>query len=99
MLKSGLVRHIGAQNRHLTRPDVEKIVDAMLGEIIAGMVRGDRVELRGFGVFAVKHRPAHVGRNPRDGAHVAVDNKFVPTFKTGREMRRRLNRPEGVKSA
>lgn len=95
MLKSGLVRHIGAQNRHLTRPDVEKIVDAMLGEIIAGMVRGDRVELRGFGVFSIRHHAPRIGRNPRSGAKVTVDNKFVPHFKPGREMRRRLNRPEG----
>jgi integration host factor subunit beta len=68
----------------------------MLGEIIAGMARGDRVELRGFGVFSIRHRAARIGRNPRNGAHVAVDNKFMPSFKTGREMRRRLNRSEAL---
>jgi integration host factor subunit beta len=51
------------------------------------------VELRGFGAFSVKNRPARAGRNPRTGEHVAVDKKSVPFFKTGKEMRERLNRP------
>ena len=63
----------------------------ILGEITAALARGDRVELRGFGAFSVKHRPARTGRNPRTGAHVSVDQKSVPFFKTGKEMRERLN--------
>ena len=55
--------------------------------------RGDRVELRGFGAFSVKSRPAREGRNPRTGARVSVEQKCVPFFKTGKEMRERLNRP------
>ena len=58
-----------------------------------GEARGDRVELRGFGAFSVKNRPARTGRNPRTGAHVSVAQKSVPFFKTGKEMRERLNRP------
>ncbi len=61
----------------------------------AALARGDRVELRGFGAFSVKHRPARAGRNPRTGAHVPVDQKSVPFFKTGKEMRERLNRDSG----
>ena len=61
--------------------------------------RGDRVELRGFGAFSVKHRPARAGRNPRTGAHVPVDQKSVPFFKTGKEMRERLNREGGAGAA
>jgi integration host factor subunit beta len=95
MIKSELLQRIAGQNRHLLHRDVENIVNAMFDEIIAGMARGDRVELRGFGVFSIKHRAARIGRNPRSGAKVAVDTKFVPSFKTGREMRRRLNRPAG----
>src|SRR5271156_4222758 len=91
MIKSELVQRISAQNPHLYQRDVEKIVNAILGEIIAAMARGDRVELRGFGAFSVKQRPARSGRNPRTGAHVAVDQKCVPFFKTGKEMRERLN--------
>jgi integration host factor subunit beta len=56
------------------------------------MAKGDRVELRGFGTFSVKHRPAHTGLNPRTGAHVAVEQKSAPVFRTGKEMRERLNR-------
>jgi integration host factor subunit beta len=54
-------------------------------------MRGDRVELRGFGAFSVKNRPARIGRNPRTGQKVEVDEKHVPFFKTGKEMRIRLN--------
>jgi integration host factor subunit beta len=91
MIKSQLVQRISALNPHLYQRDVEKIVQAILGEIVAAMARGDRVELRRFGAFSVKQRPARSGRNPRTGAHVAVEQKSVPYFKTGKEMRERLN--------
>jgi integration host factor subunit beta len=96
MIKSELVAKIAEQNPHLYQRDVENIVNAILGEIIAAMARGDRVELRGFGAFSVKQRPARTGRNPRTGAHVEVDQKYVPFFKTGKEMRERLNRDEAA---
>ena len=92
MIKSELVQRIAAQNPHLYQRDVENIVNAILDEIIAAMARGDRVELRGFGAFSVKNRPARTGRNPRTGAHVSVEQKSVPFFKTGKEMRERLNK-------
>jgi integration host factor subunit beta len=92
MIKSELVQRITEQNPHLYQRDVENIVNAILGEIVAAMGRGDRVELRGFGAFSVKQRPARNGRNPRTGARVAVDPKYVPVFKSGKEMRERLNR-------
>jgi integration host factor subunit beta len=96
MIKSELVQRIALQNPHLYQRDVENIVNAMLDEITAAMARGDRVELRGFGAFSVKHRPARTGRNPRTGAHVSVGKKSVPFFKTGKEMRERLNRTESA---
>ncbi len=92
MIKSELVRRIANINPHLNQRDVEKIVNAILGEITNTMAKGDRVELRGFGTFSVKQRPARTGRNPRTGAHVAVEEKSAPSFKTGKEMRERLNR-------
>jgi integration host factor subunit beta len=92
MLKSELVQRIASQNRHLLHRDVGRLVNVVLGEITAALKRGERVELRGFGVFSVKHRPAHTGRNPKTGAHVAVDKQSVPFFRTGKEIRRRLNR-------
>jgi len=94
MIKSELLQRIDGQNPHVVQRDVEKIVDAILGEIVAALARGDRVELRGFGVFSVKHRSAHSGRNPRTGVIVSVESKTVPYFKTGKEMRQRLNRSE-----
>ena len=94
MIKSELVQRIAGQNPHLFQRDVENIVNAILGEISASLARGDRVELRGFGIFSVKRRPARIGRNPRTGAYVSVERKSVPFFKTGKEMRARLNRED-----
>ncbi|NRG16464.1 integration host factor subunit beta [Rhizobiales bacterium] len=91
MIKSELVQRISEQNPHLYQRDVENIVNAILDEITDALKRGDRVELRGFGAFSVKNRPARVGRNPRTGQKVEVSEKNVPFFKTGKEMRERLN--------
>jgi integration host factor subunit beta len=91
MIKSDLVERITAQNPHLYRRDIEKIVDAILNAITEALHRGDRVELRGFGAFSTKLRGAREGRNPRTGVVVSVAQKAVPHFKTGKEMRERLN--------
>jgi integration host factor subunit beta len=91
MIKSELVQRIAVQNPHLYQRDVENIVNTVLNEIIAALAHGDRVELRGFGAFSVKHRQARIGRNPRTGADVSVNRKSVPFFKTGKEIRQRLN--------
>ena len=92
MIKSELVQRISGQNPHLYQRDVEKIVNAILGEITSALARGDRVELRGFSAFSTKQRQARTGRNPRTGDKVPVQEKFVPFFKTGKEMRERLNK-------
>ncbi len=91
MIKSVLVQRIAARNPHLYQRDVENIINAILNEIASALTRGDRVELRGFGAFSVKKRDARQGRNPRTGEPVAVEQKIVPFFKTGKEMRERLN--------
>jgi integration host factor subunit beta len=96
MIKSELVQRIATRNPHLYQRDVENIVNAILNEVTAALARGDRVELRGFGAFSVKSRPARTGRNPRTGEHVSVEEKFVPFFKTGKELRERLNRVDGT---
>jgi integration host factor subunit beta len=91
MIKSELVLRIAEQNPHLYQRDVENIVNAILDEITRALSEGNRVELRGFGAFSVKKREARTGRNPRTGETVSVAEKAVPVFKTGKEMRQRLN--------
>ena len=95
MIKSELIERISERNPHLFQRDVEHIVNAILEEIVAALSRGDRVELRGFGAFSVKSRPARTGRNPRTGEQVTVTEKHVPFFKTGKDMRERLNGSQG----
>ena len=92
MIKSGLVQTLAEQNPHLYQRDVEKIVNTVLDGIGDALAQGNRVELRGFGAFSVKEREARMGRNPRTGEAVPVERKWVPFFKTGKDLRERLNR-------
>lgn len=91
MIRSELVQKLVEDNPHLYQRDVEKIVNTIFEEIIETMAGGDRVELRGFGAFSVKKRGSRTGRNPRTGESVAVEEKHVPFFKTGKLLRDRLN--------
>jgi integration host factor subunit beta len=91
MTKSELILRIGELNPHLYHRDVERIVATIFEEIATALARGDRVELRGFGAFSVKHRDARTGRNPRTGDTVEVSRKVIPFFKTGKQLRERLN--------
>ncbi|MDC0868518.1 Integration host factor subunit beta [Rhodobacteraceae bacterium SB2] len=91
MIRSELIQIITDQNPHLYQRDVERIVNTVFDEITNAMANGDRVELRGFGAFSVKRRDARLGRNPRTGASVDVEEKHVPFFKTGKLLRDRLN--------
>ena len=91
MTKSELIARLAEQNPHLYQRDIEKIVTTIFDEISAALSRGQRVELRGFGAFSVKQREARVGRNPRTGAAVNVSEKHIPFFKTGKQLRERLN--------
>ena len=95
MIKSQLIQKIAIANPHLYQRDVERIVNVIFNEIIEALSRGDRVELRGFGAFTVKRRAPRVGRNPRTGESVHVNEKHVPFFKTGKELRDRLNDIDG----
>ncbi|KEO61378.1 DNA-binding protein [Thioclava indica] len=94
MIRSELIAKISEDNPHLFQRDVEKIVNTIFDEITEALAAGDRVELRGFGAFSVKQRDARVGRNPRTGEAVEVDEKHVPFFKTGKLLRDRLNGQE-----
>ena len=91
MTKSDLILRLAEMYPHLLQRDIERIVGTVFDEITNALARGNRVELRGFGAFSVKHRDARMGRNPRTGEPVQVDEKFVPFFKTGKQLRDRLN--------
>ncbi len=91
MTKSQLIQKIAEMNPHLYQRDVERIVATVFEEITSALSQGNRVELRGFGAFSVKIRDSRTGRNPRTGETVHVSRKAVPFFKTGKQLRDRLN--------
>jgi integration host factor subunit beta len=91
MIKSELIEEIAKKNPNLYQRDVEQIVNTVLDVITSALVKGQRVELRGFGTFSVKDRPARIGRNPRTGETVKVAAKRLPAFKAGKELKERIN--------
>ncbi|MBO6728128.1 MAG: integration host factor subunit beta [Maricaulis sp.] len=91
MIKSELIDRLAEANPHLYHRDVERVVNTILDGVTDALARGDRVELRGFGAFSVRQRPARTGRNPRTGESVSVKEKHVPFFKTGKELRERVD--------
>ena len=99
MIKSELVQKLAKQTPHLYPRDLDKVVNAILGTIGDALARGDRVELRGFGMFSVKRHDARTGHNPRTGDIVVVSEKAAPLFKASKEMRRRLNPASPVSAA
>ncbi|MCA3708354.1 MAG: integration host factor subunit beta [Phenylobacterium sp.] len=91
MIKSELIARLAEENPHLTQKDIERVVSVILDRMIQALEDGGRVELRGFGAFSVRSRGARSGRNPRTGEAVSVRAKHVPFFKSGKELRVRLN--------
>ncbi|MDI2090738.1 integration host factor subunit beta [Commensalibacter oyaizuii] len=91
MTKSELILEIAAAHPNLLLKDIDLIVSTIFDEIESSLAKGGRVELRGFGAFFVKNRKARTGRNPRTGDPVDVEEKYVPFFKTGKELRQRAN--------
>ncbi|MGF1462717.1 MAG: integration host factor subunit beta [Maricaulaceae bacterium] len=96
MIKSELIAKLAAENPQLFQRDVERVVSAIFEEIAKALERGERVELRGFGAFSVRERPARVGRNPRTGEPVQVKEKRVAFFKPGKEWRERSDASRGA---
>lgn len=91
MIKSELIAKLAEENPHLTQRDIERVVGVVLERMIQALENGGRVELRGFGALSVRSRDARAGRNPRTGEPVSVRAKHVPFFKSGKELRERLN--------
>jgi len=92
MIKSQLIARLVEHNPHLSYRDAERVVNAILDEIVDGLAAGRRVELRGFGVFTVRERKARISRNPSTNKTVHVPPKKAPHFKPGKELFERLNR-------
>ena len=91
MTKSELVRRMAELHPHLQHSDVERLVETIFTSIGEALARRDRIEIRGFGTFSVKHRSARVGKNPRTGAKVEVSPKVIPYFRTDKHLHARLN--------
>lgn len=91
MTKSDLIEALSLKQTHLMQKDVELAVKLILDQVSQALSRDDRVEIRGFGSFALHSRPSRVGRNPKTGAAVQIPSKQVPHFKPGKEMRERVN--------
>ena len=96
MIKSELVARLAERHPHLHLADVERVVSTVFEEVADALARGGRVEVRGFGSFSVRHRPARVGRNPATGERVDVAAKAMLYFRTGRRLRQRLNDAENI---
>lgn len=91
MIKSELIQLISQQNTQLTQGEVEAVINVIFNNIADALANGNRVELRGFGTFSVKKRPAHLGRNPKTGTSVFIEEKLMPQFRMGKELKARLN--------
>jgi len=91
MTKSQLIETLTSTLRHLSKTEVEVIVETVFGKMKDALKKKYRIELRGFGIFEVRTRPSRQGRNPKSGATVYVQNRYVPFFKVGKELRDRVN--------
>ena len=89
--RSELIDALVDKQPHLAHRDVELAVKAVLEKMGRSFERGDRIEIRGFGSFSLHYRPARIGRNPKTGESVAVEDKFSPHFKPGKELKERVN--------
>jgi len=87
MTRSDLVEELAARFSQLTHRDAEFAVKTLLDAMGEALVRGHRIELRGFGSFSINRRPPRMGRNPRSGESVAIPEKRVPHFKPGKALR------------
>ncbi|RZU98815.1 integration host factor subunit beta [Spiribacter vilamensis] len=91
MTKSELIDRMATNQQQLAQRDVELAVKTLLEQMSESLAGGERIEIRGFGSFALHHRPPRIGRNPRTGEPVSLPGKYVPHFKPGKEMRERVD--------
>ena len=94
MTKSELIAKLAERNPRLVARDADEAVNTMLDAMTDALAGGQRIEIRGFGSFALNYRPPRVGRNPKSGDRVQVPAKYVPHFKAGKELRERVDGTE-----
>lgn len=92
MLKSDLINMLIAK-RNVTQKQAEAIIETIFGLMTEALCRGENIEIRGLGSFRVKDYKGYQGRNPKTGEVIAVKPKRKLTFRTGKELRDRVNRP------
>jgi integration host factor subunit beta len=95
MTKSELIARLAERNPRLVARDADEAVNTMLDAMTDALAGGQRIEIRGFGSFALNYRPPRVGRNPKSGDRVQVPAKYVPHFKAGKELRERVDGEAG----
>ena len=98
MTKSELIARLAERNPRLVARDADEAVNTMLDAMTDALAGGQRIEIRGFGSFALNYRPPRVGRNPKSGDRVQVPAKYVPHFKAGKELRERVDGEAGPES-
>jgi integration host factor subunit beta len=90
MTKSDLV-NVVTEKSNLTKKKVETVVNCIFDTMFEALVNGDRIEVRGFGSWYVKHYKSYTGRNPKTGSSVDVPEKKLPFFKVGKELKKRVD--------
>ena len=96
MTKSELILRLSKKYPHLYQRDVETLVNTVFDNISETLIDGGRVELRGFGAFSVRKREARKARNPKNGQEVYIGERFAIYFRTGKELRERINKPSVI---
>jgi len=91
MIKSELIELIAEKQGHLSFKDVEDSVHCILDHLSEALADGERIEIRGFGAFSVRHRSGWLGRNPKTGERVSIPDKYAPHFKPGKSLRFKVN--------
>jgi integration host factor subunit beta len=99
MTKSELIARLAERNPRLVARDADEAVNTMLDAMTDALAGGQRIEIRGFGSFALNYRPPRLGRNPKSGDRVQVPAKYVPHFKAGKELRERVDGEESLDAA
>lgn len=93
MTKSELIEAVASKVTNFSRKDIEVIVDTVFESMTGSLAKEEKVEIRGFGSFKIKHRDGRQGRNPKSGENIFIEPKKVPFFKAGKEIRERVNKP------